>query len=248
MWNDLLMLQDHRPWPPPPRPWLARMRWTEILFAHWPVPAAALRRLVPPGLAIEEFDGTAWVSIVPFNTHQFGPRWLPTPPWLSTFPELNLRTYVNDGRMRGVWFFSLDAGNPLIVEFSRRVLYLAYAKADMSVHLQGEWVDFRSERTDNRFPPALFEARYRSIGEPFRAARGTLGEWLTERYCLYSADRAGNLYRLHVHHGPWTLHSAEAEISRNTIAEAAGFSLPEHPPLLHFSRRIDLLVWYIERV
>ena len=50
-------------------------------------------------------------------------------------------------------------------------------------------------------------------------------------------------YRLEVHHPPWALESAEADITMNTMADAAGLQLPPTPPLLHFSKRQDALCW-----
>jgi uncharacterized protein YqjF (DUF2071 family) len=35
---------------------------------------------------------------------------VPSVPWLSRFPEINVRTYVRDDQGRsGIWFLSLDA-------------------------------------------------------------------------------------------------------------------------------------------
>ena len=83
-------------------------RWTLISFLHWRVEADDLRPLVPEGLEIDEFDGSAWVGLVPFcmTTQVTG---FPALPWISTFPETNVRTYVTgpDGG-RGIWFLSLD--------------------------------------------------------------------------------------------------------------------------------------------
>ena len=89
--------------------------WHDLLFAHWRVSAAALRPLVPEGLAIDEFDGSAWLAVVPFRMSGVRLRWTLALPWLSVFPELNVRTYVTYKGKPGVWFFSLDAGNPLAV-------------------------------------------------------------------------------------------------------------------------------------
>jgi uncharacterized protein len=243
MWNDLLFLTDHRPWQPPQRPWLIRMRWRHVLFAHWPIPTEVLRPWVPPGLTIEEYGGVSWVGIVPFNTLEFSGRHLPNIPGIATFPELNLRTYVTDGTKPGVWFFSLDAANPLIVAGARLLFHLAYYRALIHLHAVGDEVEFNSMRRDRNNPQALAHLRYRPTGDVYRAPRGSLDEWLTERYCLYSADRSGRLYRLEIHHGPWPLQPAEAEFSENTLAEAAGIPLPITAPLLHYARRLDVLAW-----
>jgi len=71
---------DHRPWPLPDRRWSWRQSWRDLLFAHWPIEASKLRPLVPTGLAIQEFDGSAWVGVVPFHMEGVMRRPLPDPP------------------------------------------------------------------------------------------------------------------------------------------------------------------------
>src|SRR5919202_1981641 len=112
----------HRPWPLPPRPWVLAMQWHDLLFMHGPVPPALLRPLIPPALELETFDGTAWLGITPFRMAGTRPRFVPPLPWVSAFPELNVRTYVTAEGKPGVWFFSLDAGNPLAARGAGRRL------------------------------------------------------------------------------------------------------------------------------
>src|SRR5690349_18551619 len=130
------------------------MRWRDLLFAHWPVPVEAVRPLVPAGLEIDTFDGQAWVGVVPFRMEGVAPRFLPSVPGPSAFPELNVRTYVRRGRRAGVWFFSLDAASRVAVEGARLGFHLPYYRAAMSVATDGGWTTYRSERLDRRGPPA----------------------------------------------------------------------------------------------
>ncbi len=95
---------------------------------------------------------------------------------------------------------------------------------------------------------AAFEGRYRPAGEFFEAQPGTLAHFLTERYCLYSAASEGRIYRGEIHHPPWLLQPAEAQFSRNSMAEAAGLILPAEPPLLHFAKRQDMVAWAPDRI
>src|ERR1022692_59677 len=115
---------SHRPWPVPDRPWTMRMRWCDLLFAHWTVDAAVLRRLIPKGLELDLFDGQAYVGAVPFSMEGVTPRRVPTLPGLHTFPELHLRTYVKSGGHAGVWFFSLDAGQKVAVRVALLFFHL----------------------------------------------------------------------------------------------------------------------------
>ena len=238
---------DHRPWPLPARPWSWQQSWQQLLFAHWPLPAASLRPLVPPELEIDEFEGTSWVGVVPFWMSRVGRRPLPPLPWLSTFPELNLRLYVRHGDKPGVWFLSLDAGNPVAVWAARTFFHLPYRHARFAVERWGREIDYRSERLAQ--PSGLrFEARYRPSSDPYRADPGTLEHFLTERYCLYARAPRGALYRAEIHHRPWPLQRVEAEFSVNQLTQPHGFKLPGSPALLHYSERIDVVVWGLERI
>jgi uncharacterized protein YqjF (DUF2071 family) len=117
---------SHRQWPVPPGPWTWRQSWCDLLFAHWPVPAPALRAFVPQPLRVQEYGGTAWLGIVPFEMRGVARRPLPDMPWISAFPELNVRTYVSHDGKPDVWFLSLDATNPLAVVAARRWFDLPY--------------------------------------------------------------------------------------------------------------------------
>ena len=223
------------------------MRWHDLLFMHWPVPYATLRPLIPPALALDTFDGAAWIGIVPFRMTGVRPRGLPALPWLSAFPELNVRTYVTTGGKPGVWFFSLDATNPVAVRLARTLFYLPYYDARMALENRGDRVHYSSHRTHRGAPPAVLQAHYRPIGQVSYAPPGTLARWLTERYCLYAADGQGRVWRGDIHHGRWPLQPAEADVRVNAMAQQIRLTLPDTPPLLHFARRQDVVGWLPER-
>jgi uncharacterized protein YqjF (DUF2071 family) len=236
----------HRPWPMPGGPWIMTQTWNDLLFAHWPVEADGLRTLVPKGFELDLFNGSAWLGIVPFHMTNVAPRFVPALPWVSAFPELNVRTYVTAGGKPGVYFFSLDAGNALAVGAARALLNLPYYSAGMTVATAGGTIAYTSRRQSR--PAADFDARYRGLGDRSPSLRGTLEHFLTERYCLYAVDHRFHAYRLEIHHPEWALESAEAEITVNTMADAAGVRLPSMAPLLHFSKRQDMVCWAPERL
>jgi len=216
--------------------------WRDLLFAHWQVDAAALRSLLPPQLQIDTFEGSAWLAVVPFRMTGVRLRGTPALPWLSAFPELNVRTYVKCEGKPGVWFFSLDAGNALAVTIARAWFHLPYFRARMRCTSQDGWNHYDSERTHRGASAALLKCRYRPIGEVFSPRRGSLEYFLTERYCLYTTDGRGQIIRGEIHHPPWPLQRAEAELAHNSMAESLGVALASRP-LLHFARRQDVLVW-----
>jgi uncharacterized protein YqjF (DUF2071 family) len=232
----------HRPWPVPASPWLMTQSWHDLLFAHWPVDAALLRSRMPPGLALDLYDGQAWIAVVPFRMTNVAPRFVPALPGISEFAELNVRTYVTVGGKPGVYFFSLDAESTLAVAAARSLLHLPYFTAQMQVRREASRVVYSSRRTGEA-PPAELVARYEPVGPPFHAEPGTLDYFLIERYCLYNVDARFRAYRLEIHHLPWTLQRAEATFTVNTMTEAAGLRLPPIAPVLHFSPRQDTLAW-----
>lgn len=233
---------EHRPWPVPAKRWTWRQSWCDLLFAHWPVPVQKLRNLVPPELTLQEFEGTSWIGVVPFHMQGVMRRPFPDLPWISAFPELNLRLYVEADGKPGVWFLSLDASNPLAVWAARRFFHLPYVRARMSISGLPAPVSYRSLRLE-RPRGVEFRAEYEPISEPYLARPGTLEHWLTERYCLYARTPRGKLLRAEVHHRPWPLQRASAEIRRNDLFTPHGLCISEPPALLHFSRRIAVVVW-----
>lgn len=234
----------HRPWALPSGPWIMKQEWHDLLFAHWAVPAETLRPVIPRGLEIDTFDGHAWLGVVPFRMAGVRMRGTPAIPGFSRFPELNVRTYVVRNGKRGVWFFSLDAANAVAVWGARTFFHLSYFFAAMSCAEDPGWIRYESHRKDRRGSPASLQARYRPICEDFHAAPGSIEHFLAERYCLYTADEKGRIIRCEIHHPPWLLQLAEAAMEENTMAAAAGITIPElKPELLHFSRRQKVVAW-----
>ncbi len=222
--------------------------WHDLLFAHWPVDVAALRRLVPPALPIDTFDGQAWVAVVPFHMTNVSPRGVPALPFVSAFPELNVRTYVTVDGKPGVYFFSLDAGSRAAVMAARALFRLPYFAAAMTVSTTDGVSGFDNVRySSRRNAAAEFVASYRPTASAREPKPGTLEYFLTERYCLYTVNRRSRPRRLEIDHPPWPLQIAEAEIVTNTVAQAAGITLPPVPPLLHFAKRQDVVAWWPQR-
>jgi hypothetical protein len=243
---DILNVTHHRPWPMPQKAWIMTQSWHDLLFAHWPVDARALQEKLPAGLPLDVHDGQAWVGIVPFHMTNVAPRGVPSMPFVSAFPELNVRTYVTLHGKPGVFFFSLDAASSLAVRAARTLFQLPYFSATMEVETVGGEIRYHSTR-DTRMPGvAEFTAVYRPVGPVQPPRPGTLEHFLTERYCLYTMDDSFHARRLQIHHPPWPLQAAEARITVNTMADAAGIRLPSTAPLLHFSKRQDMVAWPME--
>jgi len=222
--------------------------WHNLLFAHWPVDAGSLRALIPQGLQLDLYGGQPWVGVIPFRMTNVAPRGIPSIPFVSAFPELNVRTYVTVGGKPGVYFFSLDAGSTVAVAAARMLFGLPYFAARMRLDVSDGEVRYASEREPGSGAPAAFVGRYRPTGPVEPPLAGTLEHFLTERYCLYRVDDSLHTHRLEVHHEQWPLQVADATIERNTMAEAAGIRLPATAPLLHYAHRMDMVAWAPYRV
>jgi len=234
----------HRPWPLPTGSWIMGQTWDDLLFAHWRVDAAALDELVPTGLELQEHDGSAWLGVTPFVLNNFRLRGMLPLPVVSSFPEINVRTYVSAEGKPGIWFFSLDTSSRGAVEAARRLYKLPYFHARMAVEHRAGRVDYSSTRRESH-RPFVFTGSYAATGEATIAEPGSREHFLTERYCLYSADESG-LHRAEIHHPPWPLRPAEAELELNTMPPD-GVEL-QSEPLFHLGARQDVVIWPLERV
>jgi len=238
----------------PEQPVLLHQNWHHLLFLHWEIPYAELQALVPAGLTVDTFEGKAYIGLIPFTLT--GVRAIGTPPlpWISSFHEVNVRTYVHHkGENPGVWFFSLDASSSIAVAAARAAYKLSYFNAEIELEASKEAlpvIDFRSHRNDPRGPsPAHAHVRYQPIEGPATpAAPGTLEHFLAERYILYSLDETRRLHRARVHHQPYPLQRAEVLALDETLVWVAGVRRHDSVGLRHYAREVNVKVYPLEEV
>ena len=246
--DSILFATAHRPWPAPMAPWIMTQRWNDLVFLHYSLDPQLVRTKVPEVLTLDIYRQRAWVTVAPFWINHLRPPGVPSLPWLSSFSEINVRTYVTYGGKPGVYFFSLDASN-LSAVWGARVFYrLPYWQSSMKVKGRGEAkIDYSAKRHHGPKPAELRCSYGPTSSAAFRAHPGTLEHFLTERYCLYTTTRK-RLYRGEIHHLPWPLQAAEVEIHENTMAQTAGLQLPIKPDLAYFTRELKVLFWAPERL
>jgi uncharacterized protein len=217
-----------------------RMRWADLTFLHWRYRPDDVQRLLPPGLEVETFDGAAWVGLVPFVMTVRAARG-PAVPWVSFFPETNVRTYVRgpDGRT-GIWFFSLDAARLPAVLTARAWYGLPYMWSVMGVRTDGERARYRcARRWPDGGPRSAVET---TIGDPLPRENVTeLEDFLTARFRLYSRVR-GRLRAAPADHAPWPLHRVEDVRVHDELVGASGLPAPDGDPLAVFSPGVDVSV------
>jgi uncharacterized protein YqjF (DUF2071 family) len=233
-----------------------RMQWRHLMFMHWPIAAEKLRSLIPDSLAIDEFDGMAWVGLVPFTMRDVLPAIVPRLPVvsdiprLSAFHECNVRTYVTPrrgDRLPGVWFFSLDAQSRAGVWGARRFFQLPYFYARIRLDRKGDTVRYSVDRRDQ--PRASMRCQWTAGKSLPPSQPGELSYFLTERYALYSIDSRGGLVRCRIWHRPWPLRDACLQSLTDELVCAAKVEVDRsRPPLLHHADELDVSVWKIERL
>ena len=239
----------------PPGGAVMHQTWSDLLFLHWRLPLAAVRPLVPSRLDVDTFEDHAWVGLIPFTVSGARLRWLPPVPLLSSFHEVNVRTYVHyQGRDPGVWFFSLDASSQVAVEVARRWYKLPYRFAQIGFQVEEAQgpplstprrIGFVSRRVSGD-PPEL-DVRYGAGDFPRPAAPGTLEHFLVERYILYAQGEDG-LYQARVHHAAYPLQAGVVEHLRERLVAAAGLQRPESDPLMHYASGVEVEVFSPRRL
>jgi uncharacterized protein YqjF (DUF2071 family) len=225
----------------PDGPWVQAQTWSSLLFAHWRVPPERMARLIPDGLQLDTWQGTAWVAITPFLLSGLRARLTPPVPPFSRFLETNVRTYVSRDGRPGVLFFRLAATSRTAVLAARALYHLPYVHATGTMASDGGTITY-AIATRGESPAGRVFAEYRATGEPRAPEPGSLEHFLVERYCLYTTTGAGRLLRADIHHPPWSLQPAEGRIEQAAMLPAQ-LGVTDGEPLLHVAGRQDVLVW-----
>jgi uncharacterized protein YqjF (DUF2071 family) len=226
---------------------LMRQTWRHLLFMHWPIDEALLAPMLPPGLEVDQHDGSAWIGLIPFSMEDVRPAIGPAVPGLSSFGEVNVRTYVTFHGEPGVWFFSLDASNPLAVWFARTVYHLPYFRAAIDIEHDTQQVKFSCRRRIRSAPNARFEAVWKPGAPLGRIKPGSLAWFLTERYRLFTSFN-GKIRTGEVRHDPWPLRNATLVHFESTLIEAAGLPTPSGAPVLHYSDELAVEIWPLRNI
>ena len=234
---------DHLPFPMPPRHYAISQEWRDLTFMHWKVEPSRLQPHLPTGLAIDLFEGEAYVGVIPFVMKNVRPRGLPAVPGISTFAEFNVRTYVVKDGQPGVFFLTLDAKSLVTCMHAPRAYGLAYRYAKAKVKRQGEAIAWRSRRSSDG---AQLVGTSSPMGTEQVAQPHTLEHFLFERYCLYT-EHKGCLRRAYVFHEPWVFHEGEVRLENNSLLESYGMGLEVLvPDLIHVSKGLPVKTWSIE--
>ncbi len=251
--REIKVRTSQRPRPLPSGRWAMTQRWNDLLLAHWHVPPSEVAPLLPAGLQVDTFNGSAWLGVVPFWVDRLKFSGVPWFLGMRSYPELNLRTYVRDQDTGapGLYTFSLDAGSLLAVAAMRLVFNVPcnWAEMRLTQRTAREFSFYSRRRLSGH--PVLFKARYRGLGPTRKLAEmhsGSLEYFLTEHQCLFIRNGAGQAVRANIHTVSSPLEDAEAEFDRNDLAAAIGIQVPPQEPVLYYSRRLAVYIWPTELV
>ncbi len=223
--------------------------WTDLAYFHWRYRPEDVQALLPPGLTVDTFDGSAWVGLIPFVMRRVKPLHVGPLPWLSTFVEINVRTYVVDplGR-RGVWFFSLDVPRRPIVGVARTLFSLPYCSADTTHEVDGNDRRYTLRR---RWPAprgAMADMAF-TVGEAFTPDDDDgLEHFLSARWALLTTGRGGRLRYGRVHNGRWPLHRIDEHRIEQDVIEAAGLPSPTGEVDAMYAPKVSVNVGWLESI
>ena len=229
--------------PEPVRRPVMVQRWNDLVFLHWRYDTDAVQRLLPAGVEVDAFDGSAWVALVPFHMDGLGlgvPGLAPLP-YVGSFPEVNVRTYVRAAGRVGVWFFSLDVDRLLPAVVARSVYSLPYFSGAAQHLRAGDVVASRVERRWPRSNAGVgteIAVRTRDPIDP----NDPLARFLTARWGLITTSRRGRLRYAPVDHQQWDLHRAEVLSLDDHLVTAAGLPAAQGPPHVMWSPGVDVRV------
>ena len=225
-------------------PWIMKQTWNDTLFAHYPVQREVLEKIVPSALTLDSFHGSCWVSIVPYLTSSMHLRGLPPIPGMAAFPGFNIRTYVTVDGKPGVYFFSLTAANFLAAYTAKTFFRLPYTYMEMKYKKVNDLIVFESEKKSG----VQLLCNYKSVSAPSPTEKGSLEEWLVQRYCLYTVSKKGEPMRADILHEPWMLEKVEAKIHQNTLLSSLNIVPEIEEPILHYAKKAVVRIWPISMV
>ena len=223
---------EHRPWELPKEDWKYYQEWNEAIFLHWPVPIEHLRNFVPKELIVDTLNGQAWVSLVAFTMEKVRLKYLPAFPPLSNFDEINIRTYIKNGKRSGVYFLNIEGGKRLSCRMAKQLSQLPY-KYSETTRSTGFY------QAKSNIYPDLLEIKYEVKQQ--QIAKDPLDQWLTERYMLYQ-DYDDYINEYEIHHIEWPLVGIALESLKVNYKRFEKL-MHGYPARIHYSPGVQVIAW-----
>lgn len=222
---------------------LSRQEWRDVVFLHWPADPAAVAPLLPAEVAPDTLDGVTYVGLVALRMCRVSLSVVPPVPYLSWFPEINVRLYSvgPDGRT-GVVFRSLDAARLPFVLGARATVRAQYQWSRMRFRRDGDSVRYESRRRwpDSRGARLRLTARIaEEVTEP-----SEFEAFVTARWGTHQRWYRGRTVYLPVEHPPWPLRRATVEELDEDLIAAAGLPVSGPPCSVLYSPGVPVRMDY----
>ena len=223
-----------------------KQTWHDLFFAHWPIPFAELRPLVPARLTAGYFRRPMLDRRRSFlDERRSCSRAAGSARVLASSRTQRADLCDLRGQARSL-FLQLGCHQSTLRSGARATLYhLPYFHAAMEP-TRGRAESFYTCERDARSlrsrggrgvrptRAGQFVGSYRPTGSshPRRRERSKI---FSLRVIASTRSHQNQVYRCDIHHLPWPLQDAEASIERNTMAAVApALTLPDSAPLLSF--------------
>ncbi len=214
-----------------------RQQWLDLAYVHWRYEPAVVQALLPAGVVVDTFDGAAWVGLIPFSMRGISLARGPAVPYLGSFAEVNVRTYVRCGGRAGVWFFSLDVDRLVPAVVARLTYRLPYCWGRTSHRRVGDRLTTVVRR---RWPGRVADSGLVvELGDSVVADERDV--FLTARWGLFSRGVFG-LRHAPVDHEPWPLRSARLVSLDESLVRAAGLPPPAGDPHVRGSDGVSVRI------
>jgi len=216
--------------------------WRDILFVSWEVPKVLLHAILHPGLSLDTFDGRSYITATLFRLRDVRPRTLPSVPVISSYFEVNLRTYVRKNGLSGIWYFTIETTSVVCLTLGRLFWHLPYHRARIRHKDQGRHKEYVCRRACPPFASPRMHVTYR-VGERIgRVADRTLECFLSERHVLFARKPLGLEYS-QVHHEPHDLYRVDVLEFSETLSRVTGIPGPTTDLLALYSPGVDVEVY-----
>lgn len=227
--------------------WIMKQSWENLWFLHYSVEPSAIRSLLPEPLELDTCEERAWVSLVCFETTKVSVRGMSRFTLVPKFHQLNFRTYAKYKGLKGVYFFSLDVDSPLTAFGANTFFGLPYFTASMELKDNGDDFYFQSARKKNT--ERVLSVRFKNNNDLFVPQKGSLADWLANRFILFKDASDGAIWGGKVSHPLWPLQTSVASLRENTVFKSRNLSVPEQEPLVHYCRAMrDIIIYPLKKM
>lgn len=218
--------------------------WENLSFLHWRVDKEILIQHIPKHLTLDLYRNEAYIGIIPFMMKNVRPRWGVSVPFISNFPEFNIRTYVKFKNIKGVFFLTLDAQSIITRIYASNFFHLPYRYSRGFVKRKNSSFFWKSDRILGDYG---LEGSCKGIEEDQYAVKGSLDEFLLERYFLFTYDQK-KIKKGFIHHKKWKFKKAKPKIIKNDFLKSFSLGIKNvfSPDYCHISDGVKVKAWALE--